>query len=80
MHQQAVVDEPAIDILAFETVPCLKELRAITRLLNTEGFGKPAWVSCSCASATTVPHGESLVGAHAGAVLPSRVAPAQEER
>ena len=33
---------PGIDLLAFETVPCLKELRAIARLLKVPFAG-----SCS---------------------------------
>lgn len=37
-----------VDLLAFETIPCLKEARAVSRLLRTEGFGIPAWISFSC--------------------------------
>ena len=62
--QQAVSAEPGLDLIAFETVPCAKELRAISRLLRTESLGLPAWVSCSCSSASANSHGESLVGEH----------------
>lgn len=60
---QAVVGEAALDVVAFETVPCLKELRAISRLMRTEFPGTPAWVSCSCRDAGHIAHGESLAGA-----------------
>ncbi len=60
---QAVAREPGIDLLAFETVPCLKELRAISQLLRTEGFGIPAWISCSSKAGTAISHGEDLIGA-----------------
>ena len=59
---QAVVGEAALDVVAFETVPCLKELRAISRLMRTEFPGTPAWVSCSCRDAGHIAHGESLAG------------------
>lgn len=54
--------EAALDVIAFETVPCLKELRAISRLMRTEFPGTPAWVSCSCRDAGHIAHGESLAG------------------
>ena len=59
---QAVAGEAALDVVAFETVPCLKELRAISRLMRTEFPGTPAWVSCSCKDAEHIAHGESLAG------------------
>ena len=62
MVRQAVTAEPGLDLIAFETVPCAKELRAISRLLRTESLGLPAWVSCSCSTASANSHGESLVG------------------
>lgn len=49
-----------IDLLAFETVPCLKEAVAIVRLLREERYGKPAWVSFSCKDEVHTCHGESL--------------------
>ena len=69
---QAVAGEAALDVVAFETVPCLKELRAISRLMRTEFPGTPAWVSCSCRDASHTAHGESLAGAqshHSTSVL-----------
>jgi methionine synthase I (cobalamin-dependent) len=42
---------PEVDVLAFETIPCLKEAGAIVRLLRTQGFGLPAWLSFSCRDA-----------------------------
>lgn len=59
---QAVANQPGLDLLAFETVPCLKELRAIARLLRTESFSVPAWISCSCREGTAIAHGEDLIG------------------
>ena len=59
---QAVAGEAALDVVAFETVPCLKELRAISRLMRTEFPGTPAWVACSCRDAGHIAHGESLAG------------------
>ncbi|CAL8471158.1 g10700 [Coccomyxa elongata] len=59
---QAIAGQPGVDLIAFETVPCLKELRAISRLLRTESFGVPAWVSCSARSGTAISHGEDLIG------------------
>ena len=59
---QAVAGEAALDVVAFETVPCMKELRAISRLMRTEFPGTPAWVSCSCRDAEHIAHGESLAG------------------
>ncbi|BDA46550.1 Homocysteine S-methyltransferase 1 [Coccomyxa sp. Obi] len=58
---QAIAGQPGIDLIAFETVPCLKELRAISRLLRTESVGVPAWVSCSARSGTAISHGEDLI-------------------
>ena len=69
---QAVAGQAALDVVAFETVPCLKELRAISRLMRTEFPGTPAWVSCSCRDASHIAHGESLAGAqshHSTSVL-----------
>ena len=59
---QAVAGEAALDVVAFETVPCLKELRVISRLMRTEFPGTPAWVACSCKDAGHIAHGESLAG------------------
>ena len=59
---QAVAGDAALDVVAFETVPCLKELKAISRLMRTEFPGIPAWVSCSCRDAGRIAQGESLAG------------------
>lgn len=59
---QPVKGHPAIDLLAFETVPCLKEAEAIVRLLDTERFGVPAWISFSCRDGSSTNHGESFTG------------------
>ena len=56
--RQAVADEPGIDVLAFETIPCTKEVLAIERLLRTESFSKPAWISVCCKDAVHLSHGE----------------------
>ncbi|EFJ47356.1 hypothetical protein VOLCADRAFT_92147 [Volvox carteri f. nagariensis] len=47
-----------IDLLAFETVPCLREAEAILELLRQERYGKPAWISFSCRDAVHTSHGE----------------------
>ena len=63
-----------MDLLAFETVPCAAEVRAISRLLRTEGAcgGLPAWVSCSCRDQATVSGGQSLAGECLPAALDAR--------
>ena len=68
---QAVAHEPGVDILAFETVSAAVELRAISRLLRTEGAAGhlPAWVSCSCRDAARAGGGASLAGECLPAVL-----------
>ncbi len=61
---QAVAHEPSVDVLAFETVPCEAEVRAIGRLLRTEGDAGhlPAWVSCACRDEVATGAGDSLAG------------------
>ena len=68
---QAVAHEPGVDVLAFETVPAAAELRAISRLLRTEGACAhlPAWVACSCRDAVRACGGASLAGECLPAVL-----------
>ena len=68
---QAVAHEPGVDMLAFETVSAAAELRAISRLLRTEGAAGhlPAWVSCSCRDAGRAGGGASLAGECLPAVL-----------
>lgn len=60
LMMQAVAHETAIDIVAFETVPCAKELEAINRLVRTEAMPAPAWVSVSCKDDTHTCHGEDF--------------------
>jgi homocysteine S-methyltransferase len=55
-----VKGHPAIDVIAFETIPCLKEVRAIVRLLDTESYGVPAWVSVQCRDGTSTARGEDV--------------------
>eukprot|EP00884_Botryococcus_braunii_P019466 jgi/Botrbrau1/6202/Bobra.0344s0042.2 len=50
----AISGLPDVDLLAFETIPCLAEARAIVRLLRTEGFGIPAWLSFSCGDSASL--------------------------
>ena len=35
-------------MIAFETLPCLKEAQAIAHLLRTELPGRPAWLTFNC--------------------------------
>ncbi|GAX79820.1 hypothetical protein CEUSTIGMA_g7260.t1 [Chlamydomonas eustigma] len=51
---------PGIDLLAFETIPCIQEAEAITRLLSTGGYGIPAWVSFSCKDGEHTCHVERI--------------------
>lgn len=48
------------DVVAFETVPTLKEGQAIAHLLRTEGPGKPAWLTFNCKNETLLTHGEGF--------------------
>jgi homocysteine S-methyltransferase len=50
------------DLLAWETIPCLAEAEALTRLLDESG-GIPAWISFSCRDGQRLCHGESLAEA-----------------
>ncbi|PNW77884.1 hypothetical protein CHLRE_10g455650v5 [Chlamydomonas reinhardtii] len=49
-----------IDLIAFETVPCLKEAEAIVELLRRERYCKPAWISFSCKDDAHTCHGEDF--------------------
>jgi len=42
---QTLLLEDGIDVIAFETIPSLLEATAIERLLRTENFGCPSWIS-----------------------------------
>lgn len=59
------LSEPGVDILAFETVPCLLETKAIAQACSADPVlsRTPAWVSFSCSTDTDdglVSHGEKL--------------------
>jgi len=53
-------------MLAFETIPCLKEAKAIAQLLSSCKCDKLAWISFSCKDERSTCHGESFaeVGDH----------------
>ncbi|GIL83279.1 hypothetical protein Vretimale_11358 [Volvox reticuliferus] len=55
---EPVRNRTEIDLLAFETVPCLREAEAIVDLLRREQYGKSAWISFSCRDAFHTCHGE----------------------
>jgi homocysteine S-methyltransferase len=51
------------DIIAFETVPCIQEVKAIVNLLSKDQHtpGAPCqWLSIACSSPTTLNSGESI--------------------
>ena len=53
--------EAGIDVLAFETLPCAKEVAAVCDLLAAgEGPSLPAWIAVSCSGETGCVHGETL--------------------
>ncbi len=54
-----VLAASAADVLAFETIPCLAEARALARLAS-EVAHKEAWLSFSCRDARTNSNGESI--------------------
>lgn len=49
------------DLLAFETIPSLREAEAIVRLLDEAPDGPPAWISFSCRNEREVSHGEPFL-------------------
>jgi homocysteine S-methyltransferase len=55
----ALLASSGADLLAFETVPCLAEARALSRLLR-ELPGARAWISFSCRDERHVSHGEPI--------------------
>lgn len=57
---EAVRHDRNVDLLAFETVPSLKEALAIAELLRIEQYGKPAWISFSCKSPQLTSHGDEF--------------------
>ncbi len=48
------------DLIAIETVPSLRELRAVNRALHELNVAIPTWVSCSALNATTICDGTSI--------------------
>ena len=54
------VQSKEFDMIAFETVPSLKEGQAIAHLLRTEPPGKPAWLTFNCKDTKSLSHGESF--------------------
>lgn len=58
-RMKAVIDAGA-DILACETIPCMMEARAITRLLQSEFPGHFAWMSFSAKDGKHISNGELM--------------------
>jgi len=56
----AVLAETEADLFAFETIPCLLEAQALTRLLATEFPVRAAWVSFSARDEAHISHGEPI--------------------
>ena len=54
------VQHKEFDVIAFETVPSLKEGQAIAHLLRTELVGQPAWLTFNCKDMESLSHGESF--------------------
>lgn len=61
----AVLASSGPDLLAFETIPAVREAIALAALLN-EGDGPPAWLSFSCRDARHICDGSLLRDAIAG--------------
>ena len=47
-------------MIAFETLPCLKEAQAIAHLLRTELPGRPAWLTFNCRDEARLSNGEDF--------------------
>ena len=54
------VESEAYDVIAFETLPCLKEAQAIAHLLRTEPPGRPAWLTFNCRDEASLSNGEDF--------------------
>lgn len=54
------VEGEDFDVIAFETVPALKEAQAIAHLLRTEPPGKPAWLTFNCRDDTRLADGSDF--------------------
>jgi homocysteine S-methyltransferase len=54
---------PGVDLVAFETIPCLLEVTAIATLLAREFPQVRAWVSMTCRDGATLSSGEPLAAA-----------------
>ena len=53
----SVMTQAAPDLLAFETIPSLLEVRVIDQLLTTEYTQLPAWISCSAGNTASIADG-----------------------
>jgi S-methylmethionine-dependent homocysteine/selenocysteine methylase len=51
-----------VDMLAFETIPCGMEVKALDHLLRTEGLAQhiPSWISFNCTDGTRFVYGDPL--------------------
>ncbi len=63
-----ILVEAGVDVLAFETIPCLAEVEGIIELLEKMPE-TPAWISMSCKDSRDLWHGERF--AHAVALVQS---------
>ena len=45
---ELILGNSNVDLLAFETIPCIKEAAAICHLLESLSSAPPAWISFSC--------------------------------
>jgi homocysteine S-methyltransferase len=48
------------DMIGFETVPLLEEVKAVSQLLNTIPTTMPVWLSCACKSSEHLNGGDSV--------------------
>jgi len=67
-----VVEDSGVDLIAFETLPSLDEVRSISRLL-AESDGPPAWISFQARDGATLADGASIEDAAAIAERSPRV-------
>ena len=50
-----------VDVIACETQPCLDEVKAILKLLESEFSNIVAWVTFSCKDGTHTNKGDSII-------------------
>jgi len=62
-EKRRLLVEEGVDLLAYETIPCAKEVKAIAEIEVEEGGAShtPAWVSVACRSSTELNSGEDLL-------------------